>query len=103
MTDEQNPLFLLRPGVFLNDRVQVVMPSFAALFSNSTFQLLGNLSPLVRPELRDQKDDQSVLLLRPRSLHELRVEDLLPAMQALHIGSPRQRFGYFLPIAPAVL
>lgn len=47
-------VFILAPAIFLYIRVQVVVPSLAALLSDSTFQVVSDLTPIlsaVKPHL----------------------------------------------------
>ncbi len=75
----------------------MVMPSLSTLLTYSAWEMLSNLSPLFSSSLLYEFDHKLVLELRPRSLDELRVQDLLPSMQALNVGSALQFAGYLLP------
>ena len=49
-------VFILAPAVFLYVWIQVVMPSLSALFTDSTFQVVSDLTPIlsaVKPHLLD--------------------------------------------------
>jgi hypothetical protein len=46
-------VLLSRPLVFLNFWVEVVVPSLAALFSDSPRESLSNVAPVLRSELRN--------------------------------------------------
>ena len=50
----QDPFLLLVPVDFLNARVQMVVPTFAALLSHSTVEMLGDEGPLLRTISHDQ-------------------------------------------------
>jgi hypothetical protein len=63
----------------------MVVPPLAALLPDPPGELLRDLTPLLRAERLDELDDLVILLLRPRALHELGVEDFLPAVQALDV------------------
>jgi hypothetical protein len=43
-------------------------------------------------------NQHSVFLLRPRTLHHLRVKHLLPAMETLHVRPMLQTLGNSLPV-----
>jgi hypothetical protein len=57
---------------------------------------------LLRAEQLHELEDEPVLFLGPRALYEIRVEHLLPSVEALHVGAPRERLCYLLPILPIV-
>ena len=80
-------LLVLLPGplLALDLRVEMVVPPLAALLPDPPGELLRDLTPLLRAERLDELDDLVILLLRPRALHELGVEDFLPAVQALDV------------------
>ena len=40
MRQEQNPLLFLAPLIFLNIRIQMIMPSFSALFPDPPLKML---------------------------------------------------------------
>ena len=63
----------------------MVVPSLAALLSDAAGKLMRDFGPLLRAKLADELDDLIVLLLGPRALDELGVEDLLPAVEALDV------------------
>jgi hypothetical protein len=91
-------VFFLAPAVFLYVWIQVVVPSFAALLSDSAFQVIGNLTPIlsaVKPHLLDQK---SVFFFCPGTLYHLRIQNFLPTMQTLHVSPLIKSFCYALPI-----
>ncbi len=49
-------VFILAPAVFLYVWIQVVMPSLSALFTDTTFQVVSDLTPIlsaVKPHLLD--------------------------------------------------
>lgn len=49
-------VFIFAPAVFLDVWIQVVMPPLAALLSDSTFQVVSDLTPIlsaVKPHLLD--------------------------------------------------
>jgi hypothetical protein len=98
----QDPFLLVTPAYLLNPRVEVVVPSFSALLSNSARKMLCYLSPLLRTILLNEVEDESILLFGPRALDKARVQNLLPSMQALDISSSIQGLSNFLPILTSV-
>ena len=62
----------------------------------------GNGSPVFWAVHLNEVDDDFVLLLGPRPLDQLRVEDLLPPMKALDARPVGQVLGDFLPVFPLV-
>ena len=52
--EKQDPFLFLVPVDFLNARVQMVVPTFAALLSYSTVEMLGDEGPLLRTISHDQ-------------------------------------------------
>ncbi len=51
----------------------------------------------------EKQSGPSAYLRGPRAFHQARLEHLLPAMQTLHVGSPRQTLRDLLPALPLVL
>jgi hypothetical protein len=47
MTNVENPFFLLAPRIFLNHRVQMVVPTLSTLLADSSIEMGSNLSPLL--------------------------------------------------------
>lgn len=80
----------------------MVVPPFSALLSDATGQMLGDLGPLLRAVVAHQVQEKPVFYLRPRSLYKVRVENLLPPVKALHIGSAFQSLSNFLPVLAVV-
>mmetsp|Transcript_3158 Transcript_3158/g.9795 ORF Transcript_3158/g.9795 Transcript_3158/m.9795 type:complete len:215 (-) Transcript_3158:225-869(-) len=98
----ENAVLLLAPAVALDVRVEVVVPALAALLANAARQVTRNHAPLLGAMLQHQAQDLVVLLLRPRPLDEVRVEHLLPAVQALNIGAVGEEFGDLFPVLARV-
>ena len=69
MHEKQDPFLLLVPVDFLNARVQVVVPTFAALLPHSTVEVLGDERPLLRTVRHDQLQDVPVFFSCPCALH----------------------------------
>mmetsp|Transcript_47604 Transcript_47604/g.114278 ORF Transcript_47604/g.114278 Transcript_47604/m.114278 type:complete len:306 (+) Transcript_47604:1197-2114(+) len=101
--DDELAVLLARPLLALDLGVEVVVPSLAALLSDAAGKLLRDFGPLLRAELADELDDLVVLLLGPRPLDELGVEDLLPAVEALDVRALLEILGDLLPVLALVL
>lgn len=60
--------------------------------------MTGDLAPSLRTILLDALHEDAVLILRPGALDHLRVQHLLPPMQALHISAIFQLLSNLLPV-----
>lgn len=65
--------------------------------------MTGDLAPSLRTILLDALHEDAVLILRPGALNHLRVQHLLPPMQALHISAIFQLLSNLLPVFRAHL
>jgi len=65
---EQNPFLLFAPINLFDARVQMIVPSFTALFAHAAVQVLRDESPLLWPISDDELEDSPVLLGRPSAL-----------------------------------
>lgn len=82
----EDPFLLPRPWSIPFDHwIQVVVPSLSALLSNSSWKMVRDFGPQVRAIDVDQMKEESVLNVRPRSLHQLWIQNFLPSVQALHV------------------
>ena len=79
------------------------MPPFSALFTDAAREELGDTRPVFGLLLRDQLQHQQVLRRRPGPLHQVGVQHLLPPVETLHIGAPRQRLSHLFPVLAALL
>lgn len=70
--EEQNPLFLLAPGNLLNHGVQVVVPAFTALLSNTIREVLCNQCPLLRAIAFNKLKNSPVLFSSPWSFDRIK-------------------------------
>lgn len=91
------------PLVFLYVGVQVVVPSFSALLSNSTRKCLSNLTPVLRSILGNIFREFLIFFNWPWSFNHRWIENLLPAMQTLHICAILKKAGDSLPVFRAKL
>ena len=71
---------------------------FTTLLADATRQVRRYLAPGLRAVLFDALSENAILILCPRSLDHLRIEDLLPPMKALHVSAILQLLCYLLPI-----
>ena len=83
---DEDRVLVLGPAALLERRVEVVEPALAALLADAAGDAVGDLGPLGDAGL-DTVDDDLVLLLGPRPLDQARLENLLPPVEALHVGS----------------
>ena len=85
--DDELSILLDAPLFAFNLRIEMIVPSLATLLSDSPREFIRDSRPSFRTERGDELDDSRVLLGRPRSLDELRIEHLLPSVQTLHVGA----------------
>jgi hypothetical protein len=99
----QDPFLFSGPrSLPLNHWIEMIVPSFSALLSNSSREMVGNLSPFLRTIDVDQVQQEPVFNISPRSLNQRRVEHLLPSMKALNIRPSLQALSDFLPVLATV-
>ena len=96
-------VLLLRPRTFVDLRVEVVVPALADLLPEPPREVLCDLGPLLGPKVAHERDDLFILLLRPRTLHEVRVEVLRVPVAALHLGAARDSVRARCPRLTSVL
>lgn len=89
---DDGPIFLLRPTFLADVGVEMVVPPLPALLADPARKVLGNEAPIFGPVGLDKLQDQFIFLfglrslkIYPWSLDKRGVQDLLPAMQALHV------------------
>lgn len=100
---KQHHFFVVAPLSLFDCRVQVVVPSLSALFSNSTWELLSNVSPLLRSVLLNKFQHEIIFLFSPGSFNQGRIEDLLPSMQALDVSAAKHILSDLFPVASIIL
>jgi hypothetical protein len=99
----KDPFLFSGPGSLpLNHWIEMIVPSFSALLSNSSREMVGNLSPFLRTVNVDQVQQESIFNISPRSLNQRRVEHLLPSMKALNIRPSLETLSNFLPVLTTV-
>lgn len=90
-------VFFFRPFPLVDVRIQMIVPSFSALFAQTTFELTSNKAPFLVPVKLHQADHLGVFLRCPWPLDKTGLENLLPSMEALDIRTSRQPRGNLLP------
>ena len=100
---DYSSVFLVGPFIFLDVRIQMVVPPFPALLANSPWECLSDVTPVLGPELLHILREHIILSLSPRTFHHRRVKHFLPTVQALHICPLIQIGSYLLPIFCAKL
>jgi hypothetical protein len=71
---KQDPLFFTRPrSIPLDHGIQMVMPSFPALFADSSWQMICNLSPFLWAINIHQMEKQFVFYFSPWTFHQRRI------------------------------
>lgn len=73
-------VLLLSPPILFYVGVEVIMPALAALLSDTTLYVMSYLAPILSTVDAHHLYETAILLLRPGTLHHLRVEHLLPAV-----------------------
>ena len=101
--DVEDQLLLKAPGVLLDLGVEMVVPALSALLADPAREVLRDRGPLLCTFLLDQPQDEGVFLDAPGPFDEVRVQDLLPPVQALHVSPPVEALGDLLPVPAPVL
>lgn len=65
---DDDPIFLLRPTLLADARVEMVVPPFSALLANPAREVLGNKAPILGSVGLDELQDQLIFLFGLRSL-----------------------------------
>ena len=79
------------------------MPPFSALLADAPGEELSDAGPVFGLLLRHQLQYEEVFSRGPGPLDQVGVEHLLPPVETLHIGAPRQRLSHFLPVLATLL
>ena len=66
MSAVDNPILLFCPRRLLDLRIEVVVPTLAALLPDSALQVFGDQGPTFRAVLSHQLNDMLVLFFGPR-------------------------------------
>lgn len=100
---EDFEILFLCPTILLNVGVQVVVPTFTALLTDATLQIMGYLAPVLSAVQTDLIDEKAILLLGPGALDHLRVEDFLPSVQTLDVCAILESLSNAFPVFGAHL
>ena len=65
----------------------MVMPSLTALLADSAWKVLSNLGPFLGTILLDKMQHHSIFFFSPGAFDQVRVENLLPPVETLNVGS----------------
>ncbi len=95
---ENQFIFFLGPFAFLDIRIKIVEPSFSALFSTSSNNVVGGLSPLVGTFTFNPGNQLLIFFRGPGTLDKTRSEDLAPSVEALDGGSARNVLADLAPL-----
>ena len=89
-------ILLISPLILRDLRIQMVMKPtimiiirqpLSTLLTNPAGKILSNMAPIFGSILLHQPQQRLILFYRPWSLHQLRIQHLLPPMQTLNIRS----------------
>ena len=94
---------MLGPLIISNSRIQVVMPTFAALFSDPPWQRCGDVAPVLSPQFVDHLGQDTVLFCGPRSFDHCWIENFLPSVKALDVRTIVKERRYSFPVLGAVV
>lgn len=95
---EDDPVLLLRPLLFADVGIQVIVPPLAALFANAARQRSRNSTPILSSMLLDHVPENFVFLPGPRALrYEGLVLKFEPAIEALDLGLSGHAFADLVP------
>ena len=81
----------------------MVVPSFPALFANSSREGLGYITPIFCAKLLDVVCKSIIFILAPRTFDHGWVQNFLPPVQALDIGPLVKEGGDSLPVSSPIL
>lgn len=95
-------ILLVSPLTLVYVRVEMIVPTFPALFAQSPLELPRDEAPLLLTVDLHQLHNCGILLRGPRTFDQPRFEDLLPTMQALHVGPTWKVCRYLFPILSGV-
>ena len=99
----QDPLFKIGPLFFFDIWIQMIVPSFPALFADSSRQSVCNVTPIFCSKLFNIFCQHFVFFFAPRPLNHGRIQNFLPSVQALNICTHIQVRCDFFPIFCSIL
>ena len=82
----EDRVFFIGPAALLEQRVEVVEPTIAALLADAAGDAVSDVMPLGESRF-NALDDDPVLLVGPRPLHEPEAQNPLPPEIAIRVGS----------------
>jgi hypothetical protein len=103
MSLQDGSILLFLPGFLANVGVKVIVPSFTTLLANTTRKIRCNQGPFLGPVLANELDNLAIFLGCPGSLDKCGLENLLPAMEALHLTSAGQMRRNKLPVLGSMI
>ena len=80
----------------------MIVPSFSALLSDSSWQVIRYLRPLLRPLEVYKAQQKSIFDLSPWAFNQSWIEDFLPSVEALDVSSSGECLCDLLPIFAAI-
>jgi hypothetical protein len=83
MVFKNGVVFFGCPCGFVDRRIQMIVPSFSALFTNTSIQVVGNQGPAFGTKLFDQLTQALVFVLAPRPFGQVVFHDRVPMVRAL--------------------
>jgi hypothetical protein len=96
-------VFFIRPLVFLNGRIQMIVPSFTTLLSNSSWKSMGYITPVLCSVFCNIFRKLCIFLPTPRTFDHHWIENFLPSMETLDISSLGEMIGNLLPVFSSML
>jgi hypothetical protein len=76
----------------------VVVPALTALFPDTALQVVGNLAPVSSAMFVDLLYEQPIFFFSPGTFNHLRVQNFLPAMEALYVCPVLEALSDALPV-----
>ena len=73
-------ILLLGPSVFLNVRVQVVVPALSTLLSDASLKVVCDLTPILSAISVDLLNQHAIFFLCPRAFDHFRIQHFLPSV-----------------------
>ena len=73
LKQKEKPFFFLCKGLVVDFRIQIVIPSFPTLFTNSSRNILSYSDPVLNPVFRDKIKQKVILLFGPWIFYNLSI------------------------------
>ena len=103
MSLNNGSIFVIRPFLLIDMRVQMVVPTFPTLLTKTSREVAGNERPLLLSMNLDQSNDCSIFFWRPGTLDKTWLEYLLPPMETLNVTAARKMRSNLFPVLARVL